>query len=73
MAPSARLIKTPLFLASEQGHTKVVDLLLEGGASVDKVGMLGPFGSAMLATPLYAASEEGHPKVVAASEMRRQC
>ena len=49
--------QTPLYLAAENGHEKVVELLLGNGADVNAQG--GDFGNA-----LQAASYGGHEKVV---------
>src|SRR3990167_303307 len=49
--------KTPLYLASGNGHTEVVRLLLDAGADLNLAGNNGR-------TPLYLASENGHAKVV---------
>ena len=50
--------KTPLILASQKGHSKVVELLLhEEDIEVNKVDSGGK-------TPLIWASQEGHSNVV---------
>ena len=56
--------ETPLFKASEKGHTEAVDLLLKAGATADNGLTLGPFGSISTRTPLLRASEKGHKEVV---------
>lgn len=49
--------KTPLMIASKNGHTEIVRLLLEHGAKVDRTSNDGN-------TPLVIASEEGHTEIV---------
>lgn len=52
-----RIMGTPLFLASENGHLDVVKELIKQGAYINK-------GTDSGATPLLAASLNGHVKVV---------
>jgi len=49
--------KTPLFIASQNGHLGVVNLLLKNCADVNQADIHG-------ATPLHVASREGHKDVV---------
>eukprot|EP00757_Euglenozoa_sp_SAG-D1_P021219 gene21219-8018_t len=46
---------TPLLIASQNGHTKCMELLLDRGAKVDQPNDNG-------ATPLFIASQNGHTK-----------
>jgi ankyrin repeat protein len=48
---------TPLWIASQTGHTKVVQELLAHGAIVDRANNQG-------ATPLFKAAHKGHVDVV---------
>ena len=49
---------TPLFIAAQEGHASVVELLLKAdGVDVNKAREDG-------ATPLYIAAREGHASVV---------
>ncbi len=47
---------TPLFQASQNGHTEVVQVLVKAGADLNQ--------SFKGATPLFQASQNGHAKVV---------
>jgi len=49
---------TPLYIAAEQGHTKVASLLIGGGAAVNQARTDDG------CTPLYCASWQGHTEVV---------
>ena len=49
--------RTPLYVASHQGHKEVVEVLINKGAAMD-------LGNKNGETPLYIASQEGKKKVV---------
>ena len=49
---------TPLYKASGNGHSGMVQALLAAGAAVNQAWTDG-------CTPLYIASQEGHPETVA--------
>ncbi|CAI8042325.1 Ankyrin repeat domain-containing protein 29, partial [Geodia barretti] len=48
---------TPLIVASQNGHSEVVAILLRNGAGVDRARKDG-------VTPLFIASQNGHSEVV---------
>ncbi|KAG9852947.1 purine and uridine phosphorylase, partial [Aureobasidium melanogenum] len=48
--------RTALYWASEEGHSNIVQILLDAGADLDAQSDYG--------TPLHAASEMGHDKIV---------
>ena len=50
---------TPLFLAAENGHTRVIELLLDAGADIH-----GAEGSRRREYPLHAASAGGHLETI---------
>ena len=47
---------TPLYIAAEEGHREVVQLLVKKGTNVDQSNNNGP--------PLYIAAQKGHLRVV---------
>jgi ankyrin repeat protein len=54
--------RTPLFIASQEGHSSMVELLLKADAmDVNKGNKDG-------ATPIFIAAEKGHASVVALLE-----
>ena len=60
---------TPLFIASEHGHTDVVKALLIAKASWDSVTTSEyekafSFGLVLALTPLYVACQHGHAQIV---------
>ena len=69
---------SPLHIASQEGHSKVVDVLVKNGADINKPtnvgrGYIDSFCMFITnssykqngATPLYRASQEGHSDTVA--------
>ena len=48
---------TQLFYAVSEGHTEVIQLLINAGASVNEENILGK-------TPLFYAASEGHTEVL---------
>ncbi|XP_063923656.1 uncharacterized protein LOC135137835 [Zophobas morio] len=48
---------TPLIIASQEGHERIVEYLVKYGAEINRADFYGQ-------TPLYAASSRGHEKIV---------
>ena len=48
---------TPLWIASQEGHTEIVELLINKGVAIDLVDKDG-------VTPLWIASDNGHKEIV---------
>jgi ankyrin repeat protein len=48
---------TPLYIASQNGHSDIVNILIRNGADINLARNTG-------ATPLYIASQNGHSDVV---------
>ena len=46
-----------MYIASQKGHTNIIQLLLDAGADIEAMHQIG-------ATPLYIASEKGHVSTV---------
>merc|ERR1712194_204360 len=57
LASKLRDGRTPLYMASENGHLEVVHLLSRNGADLDKADKTQ-------ATPMFVAAAEGHVEIV---------
>ncbi|CAL4142703.1 unnamed protein product, partial [Meganyctiphanes norvegica] len=55
--------KTPLYIASKEGHSTIVEMLLNANADVNTVTDVD-FGIGYSKTPLYIASKGGHSTIV---------